>query len=186
MEKAIPHSRAILAATILGSSMMFIDGTAVNVILPQLQVLYGADALQIQWVVQAYACLLSALLLLGGALGDRFGRRRLFVIGTIAFVAASLGCAAAGSLEMLVVARALQGRGRRIADAGKPGDPHLRLSAGCARPRRGDVVGSDGNDHGGGPGGRRMACDELELAGDFFHQPARGRARGMARRALRA
>src|SRR3954471_7451564 len=70
-----------LAATILGSSMGFIDGTAVNVALPALQAGLGATVSDVQWVVEAYALFLSALLLVGGSLGDRFGRRRVFLIG---------------------------------------------------------------------------------------------------------
>src|SRR5882672_9758750 len=83
--KAVPCSRAaepwVLAATVLGSSMAFIDGTAVNVALPALQKGLGATVSEVQWVVEAYALFLSALLLVGGSLGDRFGRRRVFLIG---------------------------------------------------------------------------------------------------------
>src|SRR5713226_3863034 len=79
---AAPCSRAaepwILAATILGSSMTFIDGTVVNVALPALQRSLGATVLDAQWVVESYALSLAALLLVGGSLGDRFGRRRIF------------------------------------------------------------------------------------------------------------
>src|SRR4051794_7851953 len=79
----------ILAATVLGSSMAFIDGTVVNVALPALQRELGATVTDVQWVVEAYALLLSALLLVGGALGDRFGRRRVYAIGVGLFAAAS-------------------------------------------------------------------------------------------------
>src|SRR5260370_36080035 len=71
----------ILAATILGSSMAFIDGTVVNVALPALQTSLNATAIDVQWVVESYALLLAALLLAGGSLGDHYGRRRVFVIG---------------------------------------------------------------------------------------------------------
>jgi EmrB/QacA subfamily drug resistance transporter len=102
-------ARAVLIATILGSSMVFIDGSAVNVALPALQREFGATAAQAQWVVESYALFLAALLLLGGVLGDRDGRRRIFLIGTILFAAASAWCALSPSIEMLIAARAAQG-----------------------------------------------------------------------------
>src|SRR5262244_4332743 len=80
----------ILAATILGSSMAFIDGTVVNVALPALQTEFRATLVEVQWVIEAYTLLLSSLLLTGGALGDRFGRRRIFMIGTTLFALSSL------------------------------------------------------------------------------------------------
>src|SRR5438445_5172710 len=79
----------ILAATILGSSMAFIDGTVVNVALPALQSALGATLAEVQWVVESYALFLAALLLIGGSLGDRYGRRRIFTIGVLLFSAAS-------------------------------------------------------------------------------------------------
>lgn len=101
--------RLVLAATILASSMDFVDGSVVNVGLPAIgRTLHGqADALQ--WVVNGYLLPLSALLLLGGALGDRFGKRRLLLVGIGAFAAGSAACAAAPSLAWLIGARALQG-----------------------------------------------------------------------------
>src|SRR4030088_1080440 len=75
----------VLAATILGSSMAFIDGTVVNVALPALQTSLGATVIDVQWVVEAYSLMLSAFLLMGGALGDRYGRRRIFFIGAVLF-----------------------------------------------------------------------------------------------------
>src|SRR4051812_16904256 len=82
-------ARWVLAATILASSMVFIDGTVVNVALPALQRSLGASFTDVQWVIQSYALLLAALLLAGGAAGDRFGRRRVFAIGVTLFAAAS-------------------------------------------------------------------------------------------------
>lgn len=79
----------ILAATILGSSMAFIDGTVVNVALPALQRNLNATVIDVQWVVEAYSLLLSALLLMGGSLGDRYGRRRIFIAGVAIFSLAS-------------------------------------------------------------------------------------------------
>src|SRR5437588_3247244 len=81
--------RWILAATILASSMAFIDGTVVNVALPALQSNLNATAVNVQWVVEAYSLLLSAFLLIGGSLGDHFGRRRIFLIGVTLFAIAS-------------------------------------------------------------------------------------------------
>ena len=82
----------ILAATILGSSIAFIDGTVVNVALPALQQSFRATVLDVQWVVESYALFLAALLLVGGSMGDRFGRRRVFCWGVALFGLASIGC----------------------------------------------------------------------------------------------
>src|SRR5260370_36418592 len=82
----------ILAATILGSSMAFIDGTVVNVALPALQASFQATVVDVQWVVESYGLFLAALILVGGSLGDLFGRRRIFLIGVSIFAAASAGC----------------------------------------------------------------------------------------------
>src|SRR5918994_196012 len=99
----------ILAATILGSSMAFIDGTVVNVALPALQKDLNATVLDVQWVVESYALFLAALLLVGGSLGDRFGRRRIFCAGVTLFALASIGCGAAQDVNQLIAARASQG-----------------------------------------------------------------------------
>jgi EmrB/QacA subfamily drug resistance transporter len=101
----------VLAATILASSMAFIDGTVVNVALPFLQQSLNATVIGVQWVVEAYSLFLSALLLVGGSLGDRYGRKVIFVIGVILFALASACCGLAVSLNQLVVARAVQGVG---------------------------------------------------------------------------
>ena len=101
----------MLAATILASSLAFVDGSVVNVGLPEIGRSLVADAEALQWVVNGYLLPLSALLLLGGGAGDRFGRRRLLIIGTSLFALASLGCALAPGLAGLLAARALQGVG---------------------------------------------------------------------------
>src|SRR5438552_1977555 len=88
----------VLAATIIGSSMIFIDGTVVNVALPALQSSLHATLAQVQWVVEAYALTLAALLLTGGSLGDYYGRRRIFAIGVVIFAAASLCCGLAAGV----------------------------------------------------------------------------------------
>jgi len=104
-----PRARAILAATVLGSSMAFVDGSVVHVALPAVQERLGAGASAMQWVVNAYMLTLGALMLIGGAAGDRFGRRRVFLIGTALFGAASAACGLAPDAASLVAARALQG-----------------------------------------------------------------------------
>jgi EmrB/QacA subfamily drug resistance transporter len=104
----------VLAATVLGSSMAFLDGTVVNVSLPQIQARLGASGAAAQWVVEAYALFLSSLILAGGAIGDRVGRRRLFLAGTAIFAAASAACGLAGGIPALIAARAIQGIGAAL------------------------------------------------------------------------
>lgn len=104
----------VLSATILASSMAFIDGTVVNVALPALQKDLGASISDMQWVIEAYALLLAALLLVGGAAGDRFGRRRVFALGVTLFAAASIGCGLAADVRELIAARAVQGVGAAL------------------------------------------------------------------------
>src|SRR5438046_1622520 len=108
------RGRWILAATILASSMAFIDGTVVNVALPALQTNLNATAADVQWVIESYALLLSALLLVGGSLGDHYGRRRVFLLGVVIFAVASGLCGFAGNVGQLIAARALQGLGAAL------------------------------------------------------------------------
>jgi EmrB/QacA subfamily drug resistance transporter len=130
--------RWILAATILASSMAFIDGTVVNVALPFLQTNLGATAIGIQWVVEAYSLFLSALLLVGGALGDRYGRRRIFNIGVVIFALASALCGLAANIEQLIVARAVQGIGGAML---VPGSLAL-ISSSFNEKERGKAIGT--------------------------------------------
>lgn len=130
--------RWVLVATILGSSMAFIDGTVVNVALPALQAAFDADLVDVQWVVESYALTLAALLLLGGAAGDRFGRRRVFGLGVALFAAASVWCGLAPSVEQLIVARAVQGFGAALL---VPGSLAL-LSATFSDAQRGRAIGT--------------------------------------------
>ncbi|TPE42790.1 MFS transporter, partial [Amaricoccus solimangrovi] len=104
----------VLAATILASAMAFIDGSVVTIALPVIQRELDADFVAAQWVVSGYALFLAALLLVGGAAGDRFGRRKLFVTGITVFAAASLLCAAAPGIDMLIAARVAQGIGAAL------------------------------------------------------------------------
>ena len=108
------NPRWTLVACVLASSLSFVEGSVLNVALPAIRAGYGANAQDVQWVVNAYLLPLSALLLLGGALGDHFGRRRLLVIGTSIFALASLICALAPSLPLLLAARAAQGIGAAL------------------------------------------------------------------------
>jgi len=103
------RGRWILAATILASSMAFIDGTVVNVALPALQSNLNATAVDVQWVIEAYSLLLSAFLLVGGSLGDHYGRRRIFLIGVAIFAIASAACGLSSNIQQLIAARAFQG-----------------------------------------------------------------------------
>src|SRR4051812_21642957 len=108
------RGRWILAATILASSMAFIDGTVVNVALPALQTNLNATATDVQWVVESYALFLSALLLVGGSLGDHYGRRRIFLLGVAIFAVASAACGLVANIHQLIVARAFQGFGAAL------------------------------------------------------------------------
>ncbi|MPZ60326.1 MAG: DHA2 family efflux MFS transporter permease subunit [Propionibacteriales bacterium] len=108
---ASARGRWLLAATVLGSGMAFLDGTVVNVALPAIGRDLGGGLSTQQWVLDGYLLTLSALLLLGGALGDRYGHRRIFTIGLVSFTVASLGCGIASTGETLIVARLVQGVG---------------------------------------------------------------------------
>jgi EmrB/QacA subfamily drug resistance transporter len=110
----VGHPGLVIATTILASSMALIDGSVVNVGLPAIGDSFAADAVALPWVVNAYLLPLSALLLLGGAAGDRFGSRRLLMIGTSLFGAASIACALAPSLAWLLAARFFQGVGAAL------------------------------------------------------------------------
>src|SRR5580704_9496446 len=103
--------RWILAAAILGSSMAFIDSTVVNVALPALQSSLGGTVVDMQWVIEAYGLFLGALILVGGSMGDLFGRRRMFLLGVTVFAAASVACGLAPDIRQLIIARSIQGLG---------------------------------------------------------------------------
>src|SRR5882724_1673728 len=106
--------RWVLVATTLASSMAFIDSTVVNVALPALQTNLNATIVDVQWVIEAYSLLLSALLLVGGSLGDHYGRRRVFLIGVALFAVASTWCGLAPNIHQLIAARAAQGLGAAL------------------------------------------------------------------------
>src|SRR5262245_52725294 len=107
-------ARWVLTATILGSSIAFIDAMVVSVALPVLQQDLGASVAGAQWIVESYSLFLSSLVLVGGSLGDRLGRRRIFIAGTLVFAAASLACGLAPDIRAIIAARAVQGIGAAL------------------------------------------------------------------------
>jgi len=135
-----PHTKRlwVLAATILGSAMAFIDGTVVNVTLPIIQADLGASATEVQWIVESYALLLAALILVGGALGDKYGRRRLFAVGAVLFGLASLWSGLAETTFTLILARAAQGVGAALLI---PGSLAL-IAASFPKEERGAAIGT--------------------------------------------
>lgn len=130
--------RWTLAATILGSSMVFIDGTVVNVALPALQKDLGASVTDVQWVIEAYTLFLAALLLLGGSLGDQFGRKKIYAIGVALFALASVWCGLALNIHQLILARAAQGVGGALL---VPGSLAI-ISATFGEDERGHAIGT--------------------------------------------
>ncbi len=128
----------VLAAAVVGSSMAFIDGTVVNVALPAIQADLQTTACQAQWVVESYALLLAALLLVGGALGDHYGRRRIFAIGVGLFAISSVACGLAADVQQLIAARAVQGIGGALL---VPGSLAL-ISAAFPTKERGKAIGT--------------------------------------------
>ncbi len=132
------QGRWILVATILGSGMAFIDSTVVNVALPVLQQDFHATAADVQWVVEAYALFLSALILVGGALGDRFGRKRMFAAGIALFAFASAWCGVSANITELIVWRSVQGVGAALLT---PGSLAI-ISASFPPEERGKAIGT--------------------------------------------
>ena len=132
------HRGWVLAATILGSSLAFIDGTVVNVALPALQSTFHANVVDLQWVVESYGLLLSALILVGGSLGDRLGLRIVFLVGVVCFAIASAACGLAGSITQLIVSRSVQGVGAALL---VPGSLAL-ITATFDEKHRGKAIGT--------------------------------------------
>src|SRR6202050_2611962 len=128
----------ILAAAILGSSMAFIDSTVVNVALPALQASLHATVVGVQWVVESYGLFLGALILVGGSLGDLFGRRSMFLLGVGMFAAASIACGVASNIQQLVIARSVQGIGAAFLVPGS-----LSIISACFDEKtRGQAIGT--------------------------------------------
>jgi EmrB/QacA subfamily drug resistance transporter len=128
----------ILAVTILGSSMAFIDSTVVNVALPAMQASLDGTVIDMQWVVEGYGLLLSALILVGGSMGDLFGRRRMFLVGVTIFAIASTACGLAPNIRELVIARVIQGLGAAFL---VPGSLAI-ISASFRAQERGRAIGT--------------------------------------------
>jgi len=132
------HRKWILAATILGSSLAFIDSTVVNVALPAIQSTFHANVVDVQWVVEAYGLFLAALILAGGSLGDLFGRRAVFISGVAIFALASAGCGLARNIHELIAARSIQGIGAALL---VPGSLSI-ISASFDEKSRGQAIGT--------------------------------------------
>src|SRR2546425_13071790 len=105
------RGRVVLAATVAASAMASLDATVVNVALPHIGADFDTTVSSLQWVLTGYLVALASLILLGGALGDRFGRRKVFVIGTVWFAVASVLCGVAPGIDVLIAARVLRGVG---------------------------------------------------------------------------
>jgi EmrB/QacA subfamily drug resistance transporter len=133
-----PAGRWVLFATVLGTGIAFLDATVVNIALPAIGREFDADLAGLQWTVTGYTLTLASFILLGGSLGDRFGRRRIFVLGVIWFAAASLLCGVAPNVAVLVAARALQGVGGALLT---PGSLAI-LQASFAETDRGHAIGA--------------------------------------------
>ena len=138
VRRGSPEGRWLLAAAVLGSGLAALDATVINVALPAIAEDLDADIAGLQWILNGYLLTLAAFLLLGGSLGDHFGRRRIFVIGVVWFAAASLLCGLAPSVEVLVAARALQGVGGALLTPGSL----AMLQAGFHPDDRAAAIGS--------------------------------------------
>src|SRR5213082_2378209 len=128
----------VLVATILGSSRAFIDGTVVNVALPVIQRDFNATTSDVQWIVEAYSLFLAALILVGGSLGDHYGRRRIFAMGVVIFAIASVWCGLSPNTTSLIIARAVQGIGGALL---VPGSLAI-ISASFDAKQRGKAIGT--------------------------------------------
>ena len=170
----------VLAAAIVASAMAFIDGSVVNIALPVLQRELDAGLGALQWVVNGYALFLAALLLVGGAAGDRFGRRRVFLSGILLFALASAACALAPGIGALIAARAVQGIGaalmvpQSLAIISAAFPPEIRGRA------IGTWAGASVDHHRARPGGRRVPDRQPRLAVGVLAEPAAGGGRGGA------
>jgi len=127
----------ILAATILGSSMAFIDSTVVNIALPAFQTSFHATIVDQQWIVESYGLFLGALILAGGSLGDLFGRRLVYLVGVAVFALASLACGLATNVHLLIAERSIQGVGAALL---VPGSLAI-ISASFDEDNRGKAIG---------------------------------------------
>ena len=165
-------ARWTLVSAVLGSSMAFMDGTVVNVALPAIQRSLDASGADAQWLIEAYALFLAALLLVGGALGDRFGRKRVFLLGVAVFTAMSAACAAAQDTGQLIAARALQGIGAALLVPGSLALLGANFPEDRARPRDRHLVGVQRHHRRDRAGGRRLPGRPLLVALGLPAEPA--------------
>ena len=176
----------MLAAAVLGSGMAMLDGTVVNIALRNIGDDLGATVAQLQWVVNAYLLALASLILVGGSLGDHFGRKRVFLVGVTWFAVASMLCGLAQSPGQLIVARLLQGVGAALLTPGS-----LAMIQGSFRrhrPRQGDRPVGRARRHRGRDraAARRLDRRQRQLAVDLPDQRAGGGRGAAGRRAPRA
>ena len=170
--------RLTLIACIMGSGIALLDGTVVNVALPTIQRALGGGLAAQQWVVNGYLLTLGSLILVGGSLGDIYGERRIFALGVSGFGLASLGCALAPTIGLLVAARAVQGVASALLTPALAGGDRQHVPR--VRARSGDRrVDGVGNDRGGDrAAGRRRAAGDRLVAVDLRDQrPVRDRLR---------
>ncbi len=167
----------VLLTMCFALAMVMLDNTVVNVALPAISEKLGAGVSGLQWIVDGYVLALASLLLTGGILGDRYGRKKMFLLGLTVFTLASFGCGVSGSTGALIAFRALAGRGRRAAPAGDAVDHHGHVPA--ARARQGDRpvggvlgLGARARTHGGrrDGGAPRVAVDLLPQRADRDHR----------------
>ena len=178
--------RWVVAATVLGSGIVMIDGTVVNVALPAIGREFGTGMAALQWTITAYALTLAAFLLVGGSLGDRHGRRRIFVIGVVWFAAASLLCGLAPSIWILIAARALQGVGAALLVPGSLAILQATFRRRGSRAGDRPLVGARGCRDGARPVRGRLLHPGRVVAPHLPHQPAARAGSGLDRAAARA
>ena len=177
-----PAGRWILLVTVLGSGLVALDATAVNVALPAIGQDFGASLAGLQWVMNAYTLTLAGLLLFGGSLGDRYGRRRLFVVGVVWFAVASLVCAIAPNAPSLIVARGFRESQPRCSRR-EPRDHRDRVPPGGSLGGNRRLVGPRWGDDRDRTRSRRIPDDGIELAAYLPHQSALRSVGGMGRHA---
>ena len=133
-----PAGRWIMVSAILASAMAFIDGTALNVVLPALQKGLNASATDLFWILNAYLLMLASLILIGGSLGDKLGRKKIFMVGIAIFIAGSAACGISSTVFLLIVFRIAQGVGGALMI---PGSLSL-ISASITQKERGKAIGT--------------------------------------------
>ena len=185
-DAALVGKRWTLVATILGSSLTFIDATVVNVALPALQADLQATITDVQWVIEAYALFLGALILVGGSMGDQFGRKRVFLLGVVFFTVASIACGVATSPGMLIVGRALQGIGAAFLVPGSLAIISATFDDAGARTRNRHLVGIQRDHDRDRPRERRLAGRTRQLARRVLSERPASRHRPRAVAAIHA